>query len=220
MWGTKPARPREYGAKTPIPTDWVEVGKFTYPQPQAPCMTDHEQADTVPDDRDDAPETDETTDESDPLESTTVDETPHERRDTKGTESELGFAGRNAVRSIGLVAGLGTLIFWMPVLLTGFSTAMWIQFGLGLGIAVAGAVTAMKKGQDAASAIGLPLLAGVLGLLTAAMPFLIDVGSVESGPLATGNMVVGALVVVLSVAAIVGFRKDAAARTSTRSTTA
>lgn len=187
-------------------------------------MADHDQADTVPDDRDDASETHETTDAeptaSDPVESTTVEETDQERRETKGTESELSFAGRNAVRSIGLVAGLGTLIFWLPVLLTSFSTSMWIQFGLGLGIAVVASVAAMKKGQDAASAIGLPLLAGVLGLLTAAMPFLMTVGSVESGPLETANIVVGALVVVFSIAAILGFRKDDAADSSARSTTA
>ena len=169
-------------------------------------MADHEQTDTD----ESAATSDSSTTESDSIESTTVEE-------TGGTSNEAGFskytfAGRNAVRTAGLVAGLGVLIFWGPVLLTSFGPSIWVQFGLGFAIALVGSLTALKGGEDTISAVGLPLLAAVFALVTMALPLLIDLGSDFSGPLALVNAILGAAVILFALLTIYGFRKDAAAR--------
>lgn len=140
------------------------------------------------------------------LESTSVEQTASDS-DAATTDPDSTFAGRNAVRAAGLLAGLGVFLFWGPVLFTGAGLTMWMQFGLGLTIAVAGSVTAMKHGEGAAAAIGLPLLAAVMGILVIALPQLTDV---HSGTLEIVNSVAGAVVVLLALLAIFGFRKNAA----------
>ncbi|ELZ13440.1 hypothetical protein C479_01306 [Halovivax asiaticus JCM 14624] len=139
-------------------------------------------------------------------ESTSVEQTAADSG-AATTDPDSTFAGRNAVRAAGLLAGLGVFLFWGPVLFTGAGLTMWMQFGLGLTIAVAGSVTAMKHGEGAAAAIGLPLLAAVMGVLVIALPQLTDV---HSGTLEIVNSVAGAVVVLLALLAIFGFRKNAA----------
>lgn len=170
-------------------------------------MGDHDQSETDdPTEESSGPE--HAADESDPLESTTVEETDAAKR-TRPTDSDSTFAGRNAVRTAGLIAGFGTLIFWAPILFTGFGMVMWLQLGIGFTIALAGSLTAMWDGKNSLSAVGLPALAAVLALVAAALPFIWDM---NSEALRWSNVVVGLIVVVLAVLTIVGFRKDAEAR--------
>ncbi|AGB16074.1 hypothetical protein Halru_1464 [Halovivax ruber XH-70] len=147
-----------------------------------------------------------TTSDEGTLESTSVEQTASDS-DAATTDPDSTFAGRNAVRAAGLVAGLGVFLFWGPVLFTGAGLTMWMQFGLGLTIAIAGSVTAMKHGEGAAAAIGLPLLAAVMGILVVALPQLTDV---HSATLEVVNSVAGIVVILLALLVIFGFRKDAA----------
>ncbi|MFC3959987.1 SPW repeat domain-containing protein [Halovivax cerinus] len=154
-------------------------------------------------------------DETGTLDSPDVEQTSEES-DLASSEPSGTFAGRNAVRAIGLVAGIGTFLFFAPVLFTGAGDPMFVQFGIGLALAVVGSIASMKHGRDAASAMGLPLLAAILGALVIALPFVVDV---SSQTLQWANVVAGALVVLLALLAIYGFRKDAAAETGFASAT-
>ena len=109
-----------------------------------------------------------------------------------------------AIRAAGLTAGVGVLLFWAPVLLTGTGMAMLIPLFAGLVIAVVASASVIKGGEDTISALALPGLIAVLGIVVAASGFVLDLGS-ENLRIASG--VLGALIVLLAVLTVYGYRK-------------
>ena len=109
-----------------------------------------------------------------------------------------------AIRAAGLVAGVGVLLFWAPVLLTGTGMAMLIPLFAGMVIAVVASVTVIKGGEDAISALALPGLIAVLGIIVVVSGVGLDLGS-ENLRIASG--VLGSLVALLAVLTIYGYRK-------------
>ncbi|WP_254862743.1 hypothetical protein [Halovivax gelatinilyticus] len=139
--------------------------------------------------------------ETDPSTDPTVDETTSESRPQReGVRA-------NSVRAAGLVAGLGVLIFWSPILLTGYGYSMLLNVGVGVTIAVLASITVIKAGADVLSAVVLPAVIALLAAAVVASAFVFDLGS---DALFVSNLVVGGLAVVLSVLAIFGFRKASA----------
>ena len=109
-----------------------------------------------------------------------------------------------AIRAAGLMAGVGVLLFWAPVLLTGTGMAMLVPLFAGLVIAVVASVSVIKGGEDTVSALALPGLVAVLGIVVAAAGFALDLGS-ENLRIASG--VLGALIFLLAVLTVYGYRK-------------
>ncbi|WP_247728543.1 hypothetical protein [Halovivax limisalsi] len=113
-----------------------------------------------------------------------------------------------SVRAAGLIAGLGTLIFWSPILFTGFSYNMFLNILGGLALAIVGSLIVVRAGRDTVSAVFLPLVAAALAVGVIAIGIAVDIGT---GLIVTSNVIVGSLVVVLALLTIVGFRKANAA---------
>lgn len=135
----------------------------------------------------------------------------------KSTRSRGDTIRSYAVKSAGLIAGLGTLIFWSPILFTGFSYNMFLNVLAGLALAVVGSLTVIRAGRDTISAIFLPLVAAVLAIGVVGIGIAVDIGT---GLIVTSNVVVGSLVIVLAILTIFGFRKANAAELNTSGRTA
>ncbi|WP_265111733.1 SPW repeat domain-containing protein [Halosolutus halophilus] len=106
-------------------------------------------------------------------------------------------------RTAGLVAVLGTWIFWSGVFLTGFGWIITLNVLVGATIAAIGAYTAgwPSGGPLPGPALLFPVVTLLLGLVVIALPFLLNV---TDGRMVWSNVIAGALVVVLSGASVYG----------------
>lgn len=106
-------------------------------------------------------------------------------------------------RTAGIVAVIGTWIFWSGVFLTGSGWFITINLLVGGAIAVVASYTAAwpTNGPLPGPTFLAPMVALLLGLVVIALPFLMDV---TYELLFWSNVIAGVLVVLLSGASVYG----------------
>ncbi|WP_250141439.1 SPW repeat domain-containing protein [Halosolutus amylolyticus] len=108
-----------------------------------------------------------------------------------------------AARPAGLVAAIGTWILLSGIFLTGFGWIVTLNVLLGATIATVASYAAAwpSDGPLPGPSLVAPLIALVLGIVVIALPFLLNVADAR---MVWSNVIAGALVVVLSAAAVYG----------------
>ena len=106
-------------------------------------------------------------------------------------------------RTAGLVAVIGTWIFWSGVLVTGSGWIVTLNVLLGGAIATVGAYTAAwpSDGPLSVPSVVAPVIAFVFGIVVLVVPFLLGV---TQDVLLWSNVIAGALVTLLSGASMYG----------------
>ncbi len=106
-------------------------------------------------------------------------------------------------RTAGIIAVIGTWIFWSGVLLTGTGWTVTFNVLLGGAIAIIGAYTAAwpSDGPLPVPTVVAPVVALVLGIVVLVLPFVMGV---TYELLLWSNVISGALVVLLSGASMYG----------------